>query len=161
METNHHSEGNDKQVLYRLDRRIYRDRTTIGEMMRPDGTKFSWTLEDVVRAAGIKDKGNTAIPAGIYRVTVTYSNRFKRNMALIFNQPDFSLQNEGVRFEGIRAHGGNDHEDTAGCVLVAKNKISDEKIQGTQEKEFTAEVEKWENEGYEVFIQIINHPQSA
>lgn len=161
MEKNHPDEGAAKQVLFKLDRRIYRGQTTIGEMMRPDGSKFSWTLEDTVRAAGIKDKGNTAIPAGIYRMTVNMSNRFKRLMVLIFNMPDYSLQIDGIRFDGIRAHGGNDHGDTAGCVLVAKNKLSDEKIQGTMEKEFTDEVKKWEDEGYEVFLQVTNHPQTS
>jgi len=43
---------------------------------------FSWTLEDPVRFTP-KKYGITAIPAGIYEVRVTYSLRFKREMAQI------------------------------------------------------------------------------
>ena len=150
-----------KQKLFKLERSIYQKLTTLGNMFKPDGTRFSFTLEDVVRATGIKDKGFTAIPAGIYRMTVTRSQKFGRDMVLIFNQPDMSLQADGIRFDGIRVHGGNTHADTSGCVLVAKNKLSDESIQGTMEKEFTALVKSFEDQGYECFIEIINLPQAA
>jgi hypothetical protein len=80
--------------------------------------EYKWicyTLEDQVRevegqpVSQWKVKGETAIPLGTYPVTITYSNRFLRNLPLISNV-------EG--FEGIRIHSGNSDKDTEGCILV-------------------------------------------
>jgi hypothetical protein len=81
---------------------------TIGEMFI-DGERKCYTLEDVVRPDGVKVYGETAIPAGRYRVVVTFSNRFQRDMPLLVDVPDF---------EGIRIHPGNTAVDTHGCILV-------------------------------------------
>ena len=67
------------------------------------------TLEDKVR--NIKIKNKTAIPAGEYKVIITYSKRFKKNMPILINVPGF---------ESIRIHSGNTIEDTSGCVLVGE-----------------------------------------
>jgi hypothetical protein len=118
------------------------------------------TLEDVVRAFGVKIKRHTAIPPGIYRWSVTHSNRFKRKMISIWNVKDknWILVAGGIQFNGARIHGGNTHENTEGCPLVAYNKINDDTIQGTAEKEITA----WAIDvGGEGTIEIINNPQSA
>ena len=55
--------------------------------------------------------GKTAIPYGRYEITVTYSNRFKRNLPLL---------NSVKAFSGIRIHAGNKAEDTEGCLLVGE-----------------------------------------
>ena len=85
---------------------------------------FCDTLEDkdrgltddmtVSEISKIKIKKETAIPTGTYKVTITYSNRFKKNMPLI---------NDVKGFEGIRIHSGNTDKDTEGCVLVGFNKV--------------------------------------
>lgn len=81
---------------------------TIGTMY-VDGKAECFTLEDVVRPDGVKVYGETAIPAGVYGVIVTPSNRFKRDLPLVENVPGF---------EGIRIHPGNTAADTQGCILV-------------------------------------------
>jgi len=116
------------------------DRATIGELFI-DGEYFCYTLEDEVRPEGIKEYGKTAIPAIEYDVLVSYSNHFKRDMILLYNRSDLSIQHEGVKFTGVRVHGGNDADDTYGCVLVAKN-TDGVRIWGTQEKAILAKVKE-------------------
>jgi len=72
-----------------------------------DGVYQCETLEDVVRE--VKIKGETAIPAGRYRIIVNHSQRFGKDMPLLLNVPGF---------EGIRIHSGNIAADTEGCILV-------------------------------------------
>lgn len=86
------------------------DKSTIGEMYI-DGQFFCHTLEDVVRDKKIY--GETAIPTGKYEVIVNYSNRFKQQMPLLLNVPNF---------EGIRIHIGNDSSSTSGCLLIGMTK---------------------------------------
>lgn len=79
---------------------------THGDLFVDDVWKC-FTLEDVVRERKIH--GQTAIPAGRYRVTLENSPRFGRDTLTINNVPDFS---------GVRIHGGNTDKDTEGCPLV-------------------------------------------
>jgi len=81
---------------------------TLGELSE-DGVHICYTLEDTVRPAGVKVPGQTAIPAGSYRVIVNLSARFRRPLPLVQNVPGFS---------GIRIHPGNTTADTEGCILV-------------------------------------------
>lgn len=80
---------------------------------------FCYVLEDKDRGLdqsmnllAIKAKklfGVTAIPAGIYNVVLSMSNRFKRLMPEIQNVKGF---------EGVRIHRGNYAGDTEGCLIV-------------------------------------------
>ncbi len=105
-----------------LQRVAKRDKYTIGKLYIND-QYFCDTLEDTDRGLTqsmteqqIKSKkvyGETAIPTGIYRVIISYSNRFKKQMPLLLNVPGFA---------GIRIHTGNTEKDSLGCILVGKNK---------------------------------------
>lgn len=85
-------------------------RDTIGGL-RIDGRFECFTLEDAVRAPGVKIAGETAIPAGRFQVVITPSARFKEDLPLLVDVPGF---------EGIRLHAGNTHDDTEGCLLVGQ-----------------------------------------
>ena len=93
----------------RVVREFYRADFTIGRML-VDGQFECYTLEDGIRTN--KVAGETAIPAGSYPVTITYSNAFRRELPLV----------SGVRnFTGIRIHSGNSNADTLGCILVGQS----------------------------------------
>lgn len=132
------------------------DRNIISELFT-DGKFFCYCLEDEFRADGVKVYGKTAIPAIEYDVAVTMSSRFKREMILLYNQPDLSVQHEGVRFDGVRVHSGNTSEDSHGCVLVAHN-TDGKRIWGTSEKDITALVKSKITEGFKVKWRIQMKP---
>ena len=94
-------------MLMILQRQPSAEGATIGELSI-DGQHECWTCEDVVRPPGVKVPGQTAIPGGRYRVTVTFSNRFQRLLPLVNDVPGFT---------GIRIHPGNTAADTEGCIL--------------------------------------------
>jgi hypothetical protein len=85
---------------------------TIGALY-VDGAFECFTLEDVVRADGVKVFGETAIPKGAYTVDITPSPRFKRDLPLLINV---------AGFVGVRIHPGNTAGDTEGCILVGQGK---------------------------------------
>ena len=116
---------------------------TLGQLLA-NGEHFCHVLEDTLRPRGVKVAGVTAIPAGLYRVTLEKSPKFKRIMPTIKGVPNF---------EGVRMHGGNRPEDTEGCPLVAFN-CSGRVIQGTAEKELTAKIQE---AGGSCLLAIIDH----
>lgn len=95
---------------------------TIGKLYI-DGVYFCDTVEDTDRGLtqsmseekilAIKAYGKTAIPTGRYRVTLTYSNKFKRVLPLV---------NAVKGFLGIRMHNGKDANSSLGCIIVGENK---------------------------------------
>lgn len=96
--------------------RKYRNATSTEGNLYIDGKWFCHTIEDVVRAKPgewkkeLKVYAQTAIPYGRYRVMVTWSPKFKRNLTAILNVPDFI---------GIRIHSGTSEKSSAGCVIVS------------------------------------------
>lgn len=157
-------EMHDKSMIkyITLNRYKYSETTTIGTIVVEGIGKFGYTLEDAVRPYGIKIKTKTAIPENVkgYKVGLHRSNRFKRDMLILYTEYDrITLNFGGVTFTHIYIHGGNTHVDTEGCILVAKN--VDEvnmKINYSLEKELFTIVKKWFDTGYEVRFIIKNNP---
>jgi hypothetical protein len=142
-------------MILKLIRKQYTSRSTTGELFIDDKF-FCYTLEDTVRAENIKVKGETAISKGVFKVKNSISSRFKREMPMIYNQPNgYELKAGGVVFKGIRLHGGNTHANTDGCVLVAYNKVNKDTIQGTAERDLTNKLKGVTN----IIIEITNETQ--
>lgn len=76
---------------------------------------FCFTLEDKVREQdGVpvekwKIPGETAIPRGVYDVTLEDSPKFGPETITIKKVPGFT---------GVRVHSGNSPTDTEGCIIV-------------------------------------------
>lgn len=99
--------------------RVYLDGKRFG-----DGKKYCNSLEDEDRgltsdmsvdevlAVKNKHKGQTAIPRGRYKVTITYSPRFKKDMPLL---------NAVKGFTGIRLHPLNNADGSEGCIGFGNN----------------------------------------
>lgn len=140
----------------KLHRKYRKTNYTIGQLYI-NGKYFSDCLEDPDRGLTdtmsleeikrIKVFGNTCIPYGQYKVTITYSPKFKRNLPLINNVKGF---------EGIRIHSGNTNYDTQGCVLLGFNKVKGKVINSkdTVDK-FINLVQKAIDTGEQVTIHII------
>lgn len=101
-----------------LLRSIYTGISTAGVYLVNE-KHLAYSLEDAVRPDRIKIYGRTAIWPGIYQIKVDYSPKFKRDLPHIINVP---------RFTGIRIHGGNEVEDSAGCPLIGKERRGDSSI---------------------------------
>lgn len=105
-----------------LNRIAKKAKYTIGKLYIND-QYFCDTLEDTDRGltqsmteqqiGSKKVYGETAIPTGTYRIIISYSNKFKKQMPLLLNVPGFA---------GIRIHSGNTEKDSLGCIIVGKNK---------------------------------------
>lgn len=100
-------------MILNLYRKIRTDKSTIGELFI-DNKFFCYTLEDKERE--VKVYGETAIPKGEYKVVLTMSPRFKRELPLLIGVKGFS---------GVRIHRGNTDAHTLGCVLVGYSKAVD------------------------------------
>jgi hypothetical protein len=95
-------------------KRLHRtNNSTIGELY-VNGVFECYTLEDKERE--VKIKNETAIDKGTYKVIITPSNRFKRDLPLLLNVSNF---------EGVRIHSGNSNHDTEGCVLLGTTRSVD------------------------------------
>lgn len=130
-------------MLLEVKRPYKKDTYTIGVLM-VDGEKFSDTLEDKVRDLKSEKKvyGETAIPAGKYKVVMSMSSKFKRVMPYLENVPQFT---------GIMIHPGNTIKDTLGCILVGENK---KKGQLVNSRKYSDELNKRINEAIERKEQV-------
>lgn len=115
---------------------------TLGKLF-VDGDFDCYTVEDGVRPDGQKIHGKTAIPEGRYRVVVSRSPRFGRDLPLLENVPNF---------EGVRIHPGNTADDTEGCIIpgrlrtargVAQSRLAFEKLFASLKAELARGADVW------------------
>ncbi|MBN2744532.1 MAG: hypothetical protein JXR39_11625 [Marinilabiliaceae bacterium] len=112
-----------------IDRIFKGNQYTIGKLFVED-SYFCDTLEDPVRdilpdGSG-KIFGQTAIPAGRYKVILSMSPKFGRILPEILNVPHFT---------GIRIHRGVNAEHTHGCPLVGINSEKGKVLNGAKIEE--------------------------
>jgi len=156
--------SSQKLIVIRAKRIEYGKDFTISEV-KINGEFFSHCLEDSVRPVGVKVPKDTAIPEGLYKVDITYSNRFERNMMLLYNavlENGLRVCTDGfIHFSGIRPHGGNDIDDTEGCPLLAYKKGDVGKIYQRSDLDLCNMVQAWMKQGYQVFWDVRNITQKS
>ena len=116
-----------------VNRKFKKESYTIGNFCH-ESEFITNTLEDPVRDlkdlnndGDFMDKGEgkiygeTAIPAGRYRVVVTRSPSLKRRLPLLLNVPGFTY---------IRIHALRNAKQTLGCIGVGDNERKGELVNG-------------------------------
>jgi hypothetical protein len=116
-------------------RKWFTNRSTIGELFGWDVfdnrvKQMCYTLEDEARPSGVKIPAFTCIPEGKYKVKITYSNRFKRDLPIIYTHEEYNGEQlvlvDGKHiWRGVRFHPGNTDADTEGCILPGTSKDKD------------------------------------
>jgi len=101
-------------MTFHLKRIHLADSFTVGQLYLNEDL-VCYTLEDKVReiegmpVATWKVPKQTAIPKGEYPLSITFSNRFQKDLPILENVEEFI---------GVRIHTGNSPLDTEGCILV-------------------------------------------
>ena len=139
----------------RLERKYFKDTYTIGNLYI-NGSFFSNTLEDKNRDVNKNGKfdngetkvyGETCIPFGTYKIILTISPKFKRELPRLLNVPSF---------EGVLIHRGNTAKDSAGCILVGENKAVGKVLNSTPYEERLVKMMKNAiSRGEEITIEIV------
>ena len=106
-----------------LYRKFLKEKYTIGKLY-VDGKYYCDTLEDKDRSLSasltlernkkLKVYGQTAIPIGIYHVSLHRWTKYNVVVPKLENVP---------AFEGILIHNGKNQDNTEGCILVGKNTV--------------------------------------
>ena len=105
------------KVDFLLLRSDFGDDFTLGTLFA-NKMFLGYTCEDKDRhleAGGMKVPGETAIPRGYYRLTVSMSHRWQKLMPEIKDVP---------QFDGVRIHGGNSAVQSLGCPLLGAIKTT-------------------------------------
>ena len=102
------------------------------------------SADDIKR---VKVPEHTAIPAGTYRLAVSMSPKFKRQLIEVLDVPGFS---------GIRVHRGNTADSSAGCIIPGVNNVKGAVSQSTKYEELlTSMVAAAIANGEESYITIL------
>lgn len=133
----------------KLTRKWLTTNSTIGELS-VDGKYECFIIEDNYPTPWVKTPGKTAIPAGKYEVIVNMSNRFKVDMPLLLNVPQYA---------GIRIHPGNTAAHTEGCLLPGRIRQTDKVLESklAYEALFT-KIKAAIAKGEKVHIEIVVEP---
>ena len=116
--------GNYSEV--KKDGKTFKYGTTIGAVIDPSKPNFPplfYTIEPAKLYAGRENNSDntqtiknesSCILAGEYTCTMTFSNRFQKQLYLVKNTSER---------KGVRIHSGNSVEDSQGCILPCERLV--------------------------------------
>jgi hypothetical protein len=111
----------------KIERETKTEKSTIGKLYI-NGVEKCYTLEDKERPEGEKIYGETAIPKGVYKLSLrtsgsTLNDYYKTHYADI-HKGMIEIQNI-LEYKNVYIHIGNYPKDTLGCPLVGMQKGED------------------------------------
>ena len=161
-----------KEFKLLTERSSYTARTSLGRMAfvwgmnyvtdppKPKKKFFCLTLEDTIRPDNIKVSKETGLPGGLKCKVRIYDSPTKGEVPLFYTEDDEITLKWGIlEWTYVEAHAGNSHYDTDACIIVAKNPIDKDHIQGSMQAELVKEIKKRIKEGYEITAEFVNLPQ--
>lgn len=106
-----------------VDRYLSTNEATLSRVL-VDGAFQCFGLEDEFRA--VKIPGETRVPAGSYKITLRtwggFHDRYQKDRRFRDFHQGMLWVRDVAGFEDILIHVGNSERDTAGCLLVAKER---------------------------------------
>lgn len=101
-------------MILQLSRQWFTNLSTIGTLLIED--KFEcFTLEDCDRflekEENVKIDGKSAIPSGIFRLSIRWSPKLHMEVPWLVKVP---------RFTDVQIHPGNTPDDTRGCICLGR-----------------------------------------
>lgn len=161
-----------KEFKLLIERFSYTARTTLGKMffvyvedyvqqpLKTIKKEFGYTLEDTARPDNIKVMKETCLPGGLVcDVSLYESPHYKKTIIFHTEADKRTIRFGPLKWVACLAHGGNDHGDTEGCVLVAENMIDNDHVQGSLKEELREVIEKKIAEGYTITAEFVNLTQ--
>jgi hypothetical protein len=117
-------------MLIRIERARHLPDATLGALL-VDGEPLCVTREDPVRADHVFVPGESALPTGLYNLTLMHSRRFCRLLpVLISTQPRVERRAGAVRC-GMFFHPGDDSEPDLGGEIVLGMAVDGAAVTGT------------------------------
>jgi hypothetical protein len=122
---------------------------------------FGNTLEDAARPGNVKIYGETCLPGGLECDVSLFENEHYGKTIIFHTETDnITIKFGPLTWTWCLAHGGSDAGDTLGCVLVAKNIIDKDHIQGSLKDALRKKIEEKIAEGYAIKARFINLSQT-
>ena len=118
--------NNGNYVETKKDGKTFKYGTTIGAVIdssKPNYPPLFYTIEPAKLYAGKENNSDntqttknesSCILASLYQCTMTFSNRFQKQLYLVKNTKDRA---------GVRIHSGNSIEDSQGCILPCERLV--------------------------------------
>lgn len=135
-----------------IDRKWRKPEYTIGRLY-VNGEFLCNTIEDkdrgLYQGMSVSDlvekkvPSETAIPTGTYKLQISYSPKFKRDLIEVMNVGGF---------QGIRFHRGNTAADSAGCIIVGINNAQGRVSDSTKYEQIVTDIVRKADEAYLTII---------
>jgi hypothetical protein len=114
-------------MLIRIERQPPLPDATLGALLI-DGEPVLFTREDPVRSDHVFIPGESALPAGLYNLTLAHSRRFCRRLPLIISTQPTVERRRGSNRLGMFFHPGEDDSPDLGGEILCGMSLEGEAV---------------------------------